>query len=137
MIVFDTNACAPLTLLVAVVIRFGIGHTLDAVFDAPPLVKQAVTDVCSLNRTYIMEQHDTNIIKYLLDNTPIHSLYTPERYIERIDSQWGGKAAATDQTQEINTRLTVLGGQSGANADAVSCLQCATQDLRWFENSLS
>eukprot|EP00877_Chromochloris_zofingiensis_P011380 jgi/Chrzof1/6496/Cz18g13140.t1 len=98
--------------------QFGIGHTLDAVFDAPPLVKQAVTDVCSLNRTYIMEQHDTNIIKYLLDNTPIHSLYTPERYIERIDSQWGGKAAATDQTQEINTRLTVLGGQSGANADA-------------------
>ena len=48
------------------------------VFDAPPLVKKALANTCGLHRTYCVDHDNTDVVKRLMEEHGIRSVFTTE-----------------------------------------------------------
>jgi hypothetical protein len=48
-------------------------------FDAPPLVRHALNNICNLDGSYIMEGHDLDLAKSMMEgNQRVRRVYSPE-----------------------------------------------------------
>lgn len=48
-------------------------------FDAPPLVRHALNNICNLDGSYIMEGHDLDLAKSMMEgNQRVKRVYSPE-----------------------------------------------------------
>lgn len=54
-------------------------HTHTQLFDAPPLARHALNNVCGLDSSYVMTQHDLDTAKAMMETHPkVRRVYSPE-----------------------------------------------------------
>jgi hypothetical protein len=61
-------------------------------FDAPPLVRHALNNVCGLDTTYVMSVHDLDKARAMMEQQKgVRKVYSPEvRGFDREDGVCGG-----------------------------------------------
>ncbi|EIE27053.1 P-loop containing nucleoside triphosphate hydrolase protein [Coccomyxa subellipsoidea C-169] len=88
--------------------NFGITHTLDEVFEAPPVIKRILNDESSITRAYVGTAR-TDVDAFLRANATVTNLYTPESN-HRIRVSLYNSAARSQQVKAIKQQCDWLGG---------------------------
>eukprot|EP00879_Flechtneria_rotunda_P030740 GHRR01033413.1.p1 GENE.GHRR01033413.1~~GHRR01033413.1.p1 ORF type:complete len:1070 (+),score=417.49 GHRR01033413.1:424-3210(+) len=95
---------------------YGVACSLDEVYDAHPLVKHCLANLCSLDKVLVMEQHNMQAIRALMEQHHIGQVFTPQLKVSYIPSAHGGREDASIATSGLFPSR-VLTGAVGADID--------------------
>eukprot|EP00878_Enallax_costatus_P017303 GHUV01018171.1.p1 GENE.GHUV01018171.1~~GHUV01018171.1.p1 ORF type:complete len:959 (+),score=392.27 GHUV01018171.1:54-2930(+) len=90
---------------------YGVVCSLDEVYDAPPLVKHCLANMCNLGNVLVVNHDDTDRVKQLMDEQRVRQVYTPQRIVNFIASAYGGREDASLSISGLNAAAgQILGG---------------------------
>ncbi|WIA31719.1 hypothetical protein OEZ86_002595 [Tetradesmus obliquus] len=119
--------------------EYGVIATLDEVFDAPQLVKKALANTCGLHKTYCVAHDDTDVVKRLMEEHGIRSVFTTQSLVNYIASSYGGKEDASVMSKGLMP-LRALGNAAGVDDERKQQLlaqqQQAQQRLQQLDQQL-
>ncbi|KAL3130540.1 hypothetical protein ABBQ38_008351 [Trebouxia sp. C0009 RCD-2024] len=96
---------------------YGITHTLDQVFAAPPVVKHVMTDEANLNEAYAGTQYTQSVVeKCLQENPQLANLWTPESNYSVRTSMYN-KDARSQSVAPVMQRNLISGGANSQERD--------------------
>ncbi|WIA11591.1 hypothetical protein OEZ85_011696 [Tetradesmus obliquus] len=118
---------------------YGVIATLDEVFDAPPLVKKALSNNCKLHCTYCVDHDDTDLVKRLMEEHGVRNVFTTKSLVNYLASSYGGKEDASTMSKGLMP-LKVLGNAAGVDDERKQQLlaqqQQAQQRLQQLDQAL-
>ncbi|KAA6420293.1 MAG: structural maintenance of chromosomes 5 [Trebouxia sp. A1-2] len=98
--------------------RYGITHTLDQVFEAPPVVKHVMTDEANLNEAYVGTR-ETHPEDCLSNNPQLANLWTPESHYSVRTSMYNKDARSQSVSQVNGNRNLISGSASSQERDTL------------------
>ncbi|KAL0040483.1 hypothetical protein WJX77_008439 [Trebouxia sp. C0004] len=98
--------------------RYGITHTLDQVFEAPPVVKHVMTDEANLNEAYVGTR-ETHPEECLRDNPQLANLWTPESHYSVRTSMYNKDARSQSVSQVSGNKNLISGSASSQERDTL------------------
>lgn len=95
-----------------------VGCHAAQLFDAPPLARHALNNVCGLDSSYVMTQHDLDTAKAMMEAHPkVRRVYSPEVSVARVELRGRGStigAAALWCVSPSRLHVPVLGSSPAA-----------------------
>lgn len=112
-------------------------HSLLQVYDAPPLVRHCLANMCNLPNVYIVNHDDTDQVRRLMDDHRIRQVYTPQRSLSFIPSAYGGREDSALSTALLNSAAgRILGSGGAADVEEVRWLFfiCRVSVIGWLRS---